>query len=321
MSQDKQLTELNNLSSIPNSGAKVYVRDENESLDENKDKQLDLSVIKDEIDTKAPSSHSHSIDDVTGLQGALDAKEPTIAAGTTSQYYRGDKTFQPLNKATVGLGNVDNTSDANKPISTATQTALNSKANVSHTHTKNEITDFNDADYASASHTHDDRYYTESEIDNMLANAGGGAELIGDVNNSSGTARINNIDSAKYMKIFGVCEMYGSRPEFRLPQSSQKFKVYSGSVRIDDGENIHQNRLNSDADNIPIASNSVGTATTFFLHLTIINIGWMVITWQGHSYKGDQYYGSAIFDPGLFNSFDLSTWSTTDSRLKLWGVK
>ena len=32
-----------------------------------------------------------------------------------------------LSKADVGLGNVDNTSDANKPISTATQTALNSK--------------------------------------------------------------------------------------------------------------------------------------------------------------------------------------------------
>ena len=32
-------------------------------------------------------------------------------------------------KTDVGLGNVDNTSDANKPISTATQTALDLKAN------------------------------------------------------------------------------------------------------------------------------------------------------------------------------------------------
>ena len=30
----------------------------------------------------------------------------------------------------VGLSNVDNTSDANKPVSTATQTALNLKANL-----------------------------------------------------------------------------------------------------------------------------------------------------------------------------------------------
>ena len=33
--------------------------------------------------------------------------------------------------AEVGLGNVDNTSDANKPVSTAQQTALNAKASLS----------------------------------------------------------------------------------------------------------------------------------------------------------------------------------------------
>lgn len=33
-----------------------------------------------------------------------------------------------LTKTDIGLGNVDNTSDANKPVSTATQTALNAKA-------------------------------------------------------------------------------------------------------------------------------------------------------------------------------------------------
>ena len=35
-----------------------------------------------------------------------------------------------IGKSGVGLGNVDNTSDANKPVSTATQTALNLKANI-----------------------------------------------------------------------------------------------------------------------------------------------------------------------------------------------
>jgi hypothetical protein len=56
-------------------------------------------------------------------------KENTILSGTTAQYFRGDKTWQTLNKTAVGLANVDNTSDANKPISTATQTALNAKQN------------------------------------------------------------------------------------------------------------------------------------------------------------------------------------------------
>ena len=43
-----------------------------------------------------------------------------------------------VTKAQVGLGNVDNTSDLNKPISTATQTALDLKANKSTTYTKTE---------------------------------------------------------------------------------------------------------------------------------------------------------------------------------------
>ena len=63
----------------------------------------------------------------TSVTTALATKENTITPGTTAQYYRGDKSFQTLDKTAVGLGNVDNTSDANKPVSTATQTALNAK--------------------------------------------------------------------------------------------------------------------------------------------------------------------------------------------------
>jgi hypothetical protein len=66
----------------------------------------------------------------TATQTALNAKEPTIAAGTTAQYWRGDKTWATNDKASVGLGSVDNTSDINKPVSSATQTALNGKANL-----------------------------------------------------------------------------------------------------------------------------------------------------------------------------------------------
>lgn len=41
----------------------------------------------------------------------------------------------------IGLGNVDNTADADKPISTATQTALDGKSDTGHTHTVSDITD------------------------------------------------------------------------------------------------------------------------------------------------------------------------------------
>ena len=99
-----------------------------------------------------------------------------------------------VTKSQVGLSNVDNTSDMNKPVSTATQTALNSKVNTSekgvangvatldasakvpsaqipalpyaptsHTHTSSQITDFSSAVqavgntlYSSVNHTHAD---------------------------------------------------------------------------------------------------------------------------------------------------------------------
>ena len=41
----------------------------------------------------------------------------------------------------IGLGNVDNTADIDKPISTATQTALDGKADTGHAHTVSDITD------------------------------------------------------------------------------------------------------------------------------------------------------------------------------------
>jgi hypothetical protein len=55
--------------------------------------------------TFTPSAHTHTIANVTGLQTALDGKEPTIAVGTTAQYWRGDKSWQTLPIYTLaGLG-------------------------------------------------------------------------------------------------------------------------------------------------------------------------------------------------------------------------
>lgn len=156
--------------------------------------QVGLSNVQN-IDTSNPANinQSASYRFVTDIEKtSWNSKEPAISLGTTSQYFRGDKTFQTLDKNSVGLNNVDNTSDANKPISTATQTALNAKLNssekgvangvatldatvkipvaqiptlpyapTSHTHTASQITDFTtavqavgDIRYAEAGHTH-----------------------------------------------------------------------------------------------------------------------------------------------------------------------
>jgi len=55
----------------------------------------------------------------TATATALAGKEPTIAAGTAAQYWRGTKTWATLDKAAVGLGSVDNTPDTVKTVQSA----------------------------------------------------------------------------------------------------------------------------------------------------------------------------------------------------------
>lgn len=57
----------------------------------------------------------------TTITTALGGKEPTIAAGTTSQYWRGDKSWQTLDKTAVGLANVPNVDATNRANHTGTQ--------------------------------------------------------------------------------------------------------------------------------------------------------------------------------------------------------
>jgi citrate lyase gamma subunit len=58
------------------------------------------------------------------------AEADAITAAGTAADTKISTAVAALTKSSVGLGNVDNTSDADKPVSTATQTALNLKANL-----------------------------------------------------------------------------------------------------------------------------------------------------------------------------------------------
>ncbi len=70
------------------------------------------------LNGKANTTHTHAVADVTGLQSTL---------GTLTSHTGNTSNPHGVTKVQVGLGNVDNTSDANKPISSATQAALNTK--------------------------------------------------------------------------------------------------------------------------------------------------------------------------------------------------
>ena len=79
--------------------------------------QIGLGNVDNTSDTNKPVSSAQ--------QQAIDAAKTEVGNYTIN----GQKisTNPVLDKADIGLGNVDNTSDLNKPISTATQEALNSK--------------------------------------------------------------------------------------------------------------------------------------------------------------------------------------------------
>lgn len=71
--------------------------------------------MADQLDLKAA---------LDGLNALVALREPLIAASTTDKFLRGDKTWVSLTKTMVGLSNVDNTSDLNKPVSTAQLAAI-----------------------------------------------------------------------------------------------------------------------------------------------------------------------------------------------------
>lgn len=121
--------------------------------------QTALDSLSNTVSGKANESHSHAISDVTNLQSSLNAKASqtsldghtgnttvhitstertnwnkakthadsthvTGVKGNAESSYRTGNVN--ITKANIGLGNVDNTSDANKPVSTAQQEAMDS---------------------------------------------------------------------------------------------------------------------------------------------------------------------------------------------------
>lgn len=82
----------------------------------------DNGALSDALNQKADNSTVEELSEtVTNNYNTLDGKIDTHIADKTNPH--------EVTKAQVGLDNVDNTSDLNKPISTATQTALNGKQN------------------------------------------------------------------------------------------------------------------------------------------------------------------------------------------------
>ncbi|MBQ2649816.1 MAG: hypothetical protein IJF82_20885 [Achromobacter sp.] len=90
--------------------------------------QTALNNKVDKVTGKGLSTNDYTTAEKTKLAGIEEGAQVNTVTGVKgnaeSSYRTGNIN---LTKANIGLGNVDNTSDANKPISTATQTALDNK--------------------------------------------------------------------------------------------------------------------------------------------------------------------------------------------------
>jgi hypothetical protein len=123
------------------------------------------------------------LDGVTSaIQTQLNAKAPTADPTFTG-------TVSGVTKAHVGLGNVDNTSDTNKPVSTATQTALDAKLSLAGGTMTGKIT--LDGDPSSALHA-----TTKQYVDNTASGIVAKPQVLGatttniDATYNNGTAGV-----------------------------------------------------------------------------------------------------------------------------------
>jgi len=95
------------------------------------------------------------------------------------------KSQMALTPTDVGLGNVDNTSDAAKPISTATQTALNLKEDKANKSTDGTLTANSDVNYPSEK-------AVKTYVDTKLAAATGGLTTVAVTANNGITQAVSN---------------------------------------------------------------------------------------------------------------------------------
>jgi hypothetical protein len=151
-----------------------------------------IATDKVKLDNIAPNAnnyvHPSHTGDVTGASAltiANNVVNNVKLADMATQTIKGRNTAatgdpEDLSVATVktmlAISNVNNTSDANKPISTATQTALNGKANSAHDHDRLWLTDSRDAIRLPS--YYDDRY-AQWDFQNKVDTGAGGDDWHG----------------------------------------------------------------------------------------------------------------------------------------------
>lgn len=131
------------------------------------------------------------------------SSEDTVARDTIDNHKLDKNNPHNVTAEQVGLGNVNNTADLDKPISTAVQTALDDKANTKHTHKKSDITDFpnslpangGDADTVDGKHAGDFATSVNPTITGSIKIMGYSTNTVQSIFSDGDIIRIRNLDS------------------------------------------------------------------------------------------------------------------------------
>lgn len=120
--------------------------------------QTQLGTLNENISNLKPVARSGSYNDLSNKPSIPAAV--AVKGNAEAAYRTGNVNITPAN---IGLGNVNNTADANKSVNYANFAGSANAVVWGNVSGK-------PSSYPPSSHTHDDRYYTESEVNNLIWN-------------------------------------------------------------------------------------------------------------------------------------------------------
>ena len=233
---------------------------------------IDSTVATKQYADDAVSTHNA---DTTNVHGIADtsllatksyadtAEADAITAAGTAADSKIATAVAALTKSSVGLGNVDNTSDANKPVSTATQTALDAKLNLSGGTLTGALT-------LSGAPTSDLHAATKQYVDGIAAGinfhqpvvAATSGNLAGTYNNGTNGvgATITAASNGSIGTIDGVAVSVGNRILLRAQTDAKQNGVYTVTAVGSAGAPYVVTRA-ADADNNPAGELATGDFT------------------------------------------------------------
>jgi hypothetical protein len=214
-----------------------------------------LALVAQEGDIAIRSDISQNYIHNGGTAGTMADWTALVGSVSTVSSVNGQQGIVVLAKGDVGLGNVDNTSDANKPISSATQTALNAKQATGDYATNTALNA--KAPLASPTFTGTVGGITKGMVG--LGNVDNTADASKPVSTAQATAIGAKLDASQKAAVNGVASLGadGKVPAGQLPAATG-----GTSVTVTDATTAY-NVLAADVTNYRLMTNAAAKTATF----------------------------------------------------------